>query len=57
MFEAPDEVMSYLCQQYKVHDVPIGNELTRTMIDQVSFCCSHTVDETEADVHTHTHTG
>lgn len=34
-FEAPDEVMSYLCQQYKVHNVPVGNEQTKAMIGTV----------------------
>lgn len=35
MFDAPDEVMSYLCQQYKVHDVPVGNDQTKAMIRTV----------------------
>ncbi|KAM3617031.1 uncharacterized protein V6R79_001296 [Siganus canaliculatus] len=35
MFDAPDEVMSYLCQQYKVHDVPVGNDQTKSMIRTV----------------------
>ncbi|KAF6724658.1 Structural maintenance of chromosomes protein 5 [Oryzias melastigma] len=35
MFDAPDEVMSYLCHQYKVHDVPVGNETTKAMIKTV----------------------
>lgn len=35
MFDAPDEVMSYLCHQYKVHDVPVGTEQTKAMITQV----------------------
>uniref|UniRef100_A0A3Q3MHI9 Structural maintenance of chromosomes protein 5 n=1 Tax=Labrus bergylta TaxID=56723 RepID=A0A3Q3MHI9_9LABR len=35
MFDAPDEVMSYLCHQYRVHDVPVGNEQTKTMIKMV----------------------
>ncbi|RVE70456.1 hypothetical protein OJAV_G00064840 [Oryzias javanicus] len=35
MFDAPDEVMSYLCQQYKVHDVPVGSEKTKEMIKTV----------------------
>lgn len=37
MFDAPDEVMSYLCHQYKVHDVPVGNETTKAMIKTVSL--------------------
>lgn len=41
MFEAPDEVMSYLCQQYKVHDVPVGNEQTKAMIKTVCFSFHH----------------
>ncbi|KAM9855821.1 structural maintenance of chromosomes protein 5 [Aulostomus maculatus] len=35
MFDAPDDVMSYLCQQYKVHNVPVGNEKTKAMIKTV----------------------
>uniref|UniRef100_A0A667ZN16 Structural maintenance of chromosomes protein 5 n=1 Tax=Myripristis murdjan TaxID=586833 RepID=A0A667ZN16_9TELE len=35
MFDAPDEVMSYLCHQYRVHDVPVGNEQTKAMIKTV----------------------
>ncbi|XP_012726060.2 structural maintenance of chromosomes protein 5 [Fundulus heteroclitus] len=35
MFDAPDEVMSYLCFQYKVHDVPVGNEQTKAHIETV----------------------
>ncbi|XP_040009669.1 structural maintenance of chromosomes protein 5 [Xiphias gladius] len=35
MFDAPDEVMSYLCHQYKVHDVPVGNDQTKDMIKTV----------------------
>ncbi|XP_072222998.1 structural maintenance of chromosomes protein 5 [Leuresthes tenuis] len=35
MFDAPDEVMSYLCYQYKVHDVPVGNDQTKAMIKTV----------------------
>ncbi|XP_013875182.1 structural maintenance of chromosomes protein 5 [Austrofundulus limnaeus] len=35
MFDAPDEVMSYLCFQYKVHDVPVGNDQTKALIKTV----------------------
>ncbi|XP_047426847.1 structural maintenance of chromosomes protein 5 [Mugil cephalus] len=35
MFDAPEEVMSYLCHQYKVHDVPVGNNQTKAMIKTV----------------------
>ncbi|KAG7220725.1 hypothetical protein INR49_017839, partial [Caranx melampygus] len=35
MFDAPDEVMSFLCHQYKVHDVPVGNDQTKSMITTV----------------------
>ncbi|XP_026224608.1 structural maintenance of chromosomes protein 5 [Anabas testudineus] len=34
-FDAPDEVMSYLCHQYKVHDVPVGSDQTKAMIRTV----------------------
>ncbi|XP_068611158.1 structural maintenance of chromosomes protein 5-like [Brachionichthys hirsutus] len=35
MFDAPDEVMSYLCHQYRMHDVPVGNDNTKSMIRTV----------------------
>lgn len=35
LFDAPDPVMSYLCSQYRVHDVPVGTEKTRNMIERV----------------------
>ncbi|KAK2871454.1 hypothetical protein QQF64_002642 [Cirrhinus molitorella] len=35
LFDAPEEVMSYLCHQYKVNDVPIGTEKTKNMIEMV----------------------
>uniref|UniRef100_A0A8C4T7Q5 Structural maintenance of chromosomes protein 5 n=2 Tax=Erpetoichthys calabaricus TaxID=27687 RepID=A0A8C4T7Q5_ERPCA len=35
LFDAPEEVMSYLCQQYWIHDVPVGTEQTKGMIEKV----------------------
>ncbi|XP_009947735.1 PREDICTED: structural maintenance of chromosomes protein 5 [Leptosomus discolor] len=35
LFDAPHPVMSYLCSQYHVHDVPVGTEKTRSMIERV----------------------
>lgn len=35
LFDAPEEVMSYLCHQYKVNDVPVGTEKTKNMIERV----------------------
>ncbi|XP_062870491.1 structural maintenance of chromosomes protein 5 [Trichomycterus rosablanca] len=35
LFDAPEEVMSYLCYQYKVNDVPVGTERTKNMIETV----------------------
>ncbi|NXY75260.1 SMC5 protein, partial [Glareola pratincola] len=35
LFDAPRPVMSYLCSQYHVHDVPVGTEKTRNMIERV----------------------
>lgn len=35
LFDAPDEVMSYLCHQYRVNDVPVGNDQTKAMIKTV----------------------
>ncbi|NXU88767.1 SMC5 protein, partial [Xiphorhynchus elegans] len=35
LFDAPHPVMSYLCHQYRVHEVPVGTEKTRDMIERV----------------------
>ncbi|NWS61794.1 SMC5 protein, partial [Chunga burmeisteri] len=35
LFDAPHPVMSYLCSQYSVHDVPVGTEKTRNMIERI----------------------
>ncbi|XP_069736917.1 structural maintenance of chromosomes protein 5 [Phaenicophaeus curvirostris] len=35
LFDAPHPVMSYLCSQYRIHDVPVGTEKTRNMIERV----------------------
>uniref|UniRef100_A0A8C3C7K7 Structural maintenance of chromosomes protein 5 n=1 Tax=Cairina moschata TaxID=8855 RepID=A0A8C3C7K7_CAIMO len=35
LFDAPLLVMSYLCYQYRIHDVPVGTEKTRNMIEKV----------------------
>uniref|UniRef100_A0A671SJX5 Structural maintenance of chromosomes protein 5 n=1 Tax=Sinocyclocheilus anshuiensis TaxID=1608454 RepID=A0A671SJX5_9TELE len=35
LFDAPEEVMSYLCHQYRVNDVPAGTEKTKSMIEMV----------------------
>nr|XP_056703901.1 structural maintenance of chromosomes protein 5 [Euleptes europaea] len=35
LFDAPQPVMSYLCHQYHVHEVPVGTEKTRNMIERV----------------------
>ncbi|XP_057682947.1 structural maintenance of chromosomes protein 5 [Corythoichthys intestinalis] len=35
-FDAPEEVMSYLCMQLKVHEIPIGNEKTESMITEIT---------------------
>ncbi|XP_074022762.1 structural maintenance of chromosomes protein 5 [Numenius arquata] len=35
LFDAPRPVMSYLCSQYRVHDVAVGTEKTRNMIERV----------------------
>ncbi|XP_064295494.1 structural maintenance of chromosomes protein 5 isoform X3 [Phalacrocorax carbo] len=35
LFDAPCPVMSYLCSQYRIHDVPVGTEKTRIMIERV----------------------
>ncbi|XP_066113209.1 structural maintenance of chromosomes protein 5 isoform X2 [Saccopteryx bilineata] len=35
LFDAPAPVMSYLCSQYHIHEVPVGNERTRERIEWV----------------------
>ncbi|XP_053430794.1 structural maintenance of chromosomes protein 5 isoform X2 [Nycticebus coucang] len=35
LFDAPDPVMSYLCSQYHIHEVPVGTERTRERIERV----------------------
>ncbi|RLV98904.1 hypothetical protein DV515_00010284 [Chloebia gouldiae] len=35
LFDAPPPVMSYLCYQYHVHNVPVGTQKTRDMIERV----------------------
>ncbi|KAL6472816.1 hypothetical protein MHYP_G00190040 [Metynnis hypsauchen] len=35
LFDAPEEVMSYLCHQYKINDVPVGTDKTKSMIETV----------------------
>ncbi|KAM4708555.1 structural maintenance of chromosomes protein 5 [Discoglossus pictus] len=35
LFDAPQPVMNYLCFQYHVHEVPVGTEKTRSMIEKI----------------------
>ncbi|XP_056455399.1 structural maintenance of chromosomes protein 5 [Gadus chalcogrammus] len=35
MFDAPTDVVSYLCHQYNMHDVPVGTAQTKAMINKV----------------------
>ncbi|KAF5912736.1 hypothetical protein HPG69_007726 [Diceros bicornis minor] len=35
LFDAPNPVMSYLCYQYHIHEVPVGTERTRERIERV----------------------
>uniref|UniRef100_UPI00358E3DF0 structural maintenance of chromosomes protein 5-like n=1 Tax=Myxine glutinosa TaxID=7769 RepID=UPI00358E3DF0 len=35
LFDAPDAIMSYLCQRYRVHEVPLGTETTKENVEQV----------------------
>ncbi|XP_067886687.1 structural maintenance of chromosomes protein 5 isoform X2 [Heterodontus francisci] len=35
LIDAPEPVMSYLCEQYRVYDVPIGTARTKAMIETV----------------------
>ncbi|NXX42679.1 SMC5 protein, partial [Tricholaema leucomelas] len=35
LFDAPHPVMSYLCFHYRVHDIPVGTEKTRNMMERV----------------------
>ncbi|XP_063151213.1 structural maintenance of chromosomes protein 5 isoform X2 [Candoia aspera] len=35
LFDAPHPVISYLCRQYHIHEVPVGTEKTKNMIERV----------------------
>lgn len=35
LFTAPEPIMKYLCKMYRVHQIPVGTELTNTMYNQV----------------------
>ncbi|PFX34941.1 Structural maintenance of chromosomes protein 5 [Stylophora pistillata] len=35
LFTAPDEVMRYLCHQYRLHEIPLGNDWTTKNADKV----------------------
>ena len=35
LFTAPDEVMRYLCHQYRLHEIPLGNDWTTKNVDKV----------------------
>ncbi|KAJ8286336.1 hypothetical protein GJAV_G00037330 [Gymnothorax javanicus] len=35
LFDAPEEVMSYLCLQHRVNEIPVGTERTKSMIETV----------------------
>ncbi|KAJ8402026.1 hypothetical protein AAFF_G00372610 [Aldrovandia affinis] len=35
LFDAPEEVMSYLCHQHRVNDIPVGTAKTKSMIETV----------------------
>lgn len=49
MFDAPEEVMSYLCQQYKVHEVPVGTDQTKTMIRAVCSSSTFILQSSQSD--------
>lgn len=35
LFECPEVVMRYLCKNYHVHEIPVGNEYTKAHVDNV----------------------
>ena len=35
LFTAPDAVMRYLCQNYRLHQIPVGNDYTQKHADEV----------------------
>lgn len=35
LFTAPDDVMCYLCENYRLHDIPLGNDWTEKNADKV----------------------
>ncbi|MEJ1276529.1 structural maintenance of chromosomes 5 [Cricetulus griseus] len=48
LFDAPDPVMSYLCCQYHIHEVPVGTERTREKIERAFQDLPNTLDEIDA---------
>lgn len=37
LFTAHDDVMRYLCQTYRMHDIPLGNDWTTRNADKVGI--------------------
>jgi structural maintenance of chromosomes protein 5 len=35
LFTAPEPVVRYLCAQYKVHNIPVGNAYTKANVEAV----------------------
>lgn len=35
LFSAPNAIMRYLCQMYRIHDIPVGNKYTQEKIEHV----------------------
>ncbi|CAI9735468.1 Hypothetical predicted protein [Octopus vulgaris] len=35
LFDCPEAVMKFLCMQYKVHMIPVGNEDSKSKVDQI----------------------
>lgn len=35
LFTAPEPIMKYLCKMYRVHQIPVGTEVTNSMYNQV----------------------
>ncbi|XP_052777305.1 structural maintenance of chromosomes protein 5-like [Mya arenaria] len=48
LFTCPDAVMRFLCRQYRVHNIPVGNartkDLVANIIKEVQLACFYTSD-------------
>ena len=49
LFTCPDAVMKFLCTQYKVQNIPVGDNRTKELVDRIvkeqpELSCFYTAD-------------